>query len=102
MSKNKIKLAVVAVALTTIAGLATTSMARAEDAASASYQMRLAALEMQVGAMTEAAVQTADPDQPQPIKMKLHRHYKKTRKVSPADKADYDDEVASDDTSKTN
>ncbi len=95
-NKKKLASAVMAVAL-----LSASSAVYAEDAASAAYQMRMAANDAPVG-VTSDMVKAADPDQPRPIKMKLHRHWKKTNKTTAADKAAFDDDVATADTSKTN
>ena len=74
MSKNKIATAVLGLFL-----LSMTTAVRAEDAASASYQIRLAAYEVQQQiATSDVIVQPTDPDLPRPIKLKLRRQWKKT------------------------
>lgn len=82
MTKTKIALVATMLTLAMAPGLAW-----AEDAASASFQIRVAANDTAV-TPTPNAAPAIDPDRPKPIKKKLHRSWKKShsahKPVTPA------------------
>ncbi|HEY1720030.1 MAG TPA: hypothetical protein VGG27_02205 [Magnetospirillaceae bacterium] len=77
-TKTKIAAALVVTTLLCIASVAP-SIAHAEDAASASYQIRLAAYDVQeLVATSDTLVKPDNPDQARPIKLKLRHRIVKT------------------------